>query len=116
MAQATVDLKIGGWQKAFIMRSLTLQQPYNGHHTFEIVVSITQNLQLTNKLMQDILGENAELSITTENDARACKFKGFVDQINTTWTKSGRVLNIKGFSPSIFMDTCLLYTSPSPRD
>lgn len=104
MAQAKVSIKIKGWQKVFIMRSLILQQPFNGHHTFEIVVSIPQTLQLTNELLRDILGEKATLSISTQKD-RVCKFKGFVDQINTSWTNSGRVLNIKGFSPSIFMDT-----------
>ena len=104
MAQATLSINIKGWNKEFIVRSLTLQQPFNGHHTFEIIVAVPKKLQLSNKLLQDILGEDMTLEITTSKD-KVCQFKGFIDQINTTWTGSSRILNFKGFSPSIFLDT-----------
>lgn len=102
MAHASVSYKIEKWQDDFSIRSFSLHQPYNGHHSFDVVALVPDAFNLTTQILKDILGGNVEVSIETEDGS--LKFKGFVDQINTSWTKSGQTLHIKGFSPTIFMD------------
>jgi len=103
MAQATTKYQIGNWPKEdFNIRSCSLYQPFNGHHSFDLVASVPEAFNLTTAILQDILGGKVSISIETE--AGKCQFKGFVDQINTSWTKSGQTLHVKGFSPTIFLD------------
>lgn len=103
MVQIKYSVKINNWQKEFSIRSLNLHQPFNGHHTFDITVVVDESIAITNIILKNLLGESATITIA-EDKKEGCTFKGFVDQINTTWTKSSRILKIKGFSPSIFMD------------
>ncbi|MEM9886191.1 MAG: contractile injection system protein, VgrG/Pvc8 family [Bacteroidota bacterium] len=111
------------WAKnKFAIRSLSLHQPFNGHHVFEVVTSVEKKTKLDNATLASFLGENVVIEIgspaqkeDSKKSEKWIEFHGFIDQINATWTKSGRVLRIKGYSKSILMDAAPVFRTFSEQ-
>lgn len=107
MAQVNVTVDIHGWDQSLVVKNLSLRQSYNQHHTFELLVNPSQDYILSTDKVKAILGEAAIIKLQLKEKGKEhiqCHFRGFVDAIDTTWASQGRVMQIKGYSPSIFMD------------
>jgi type VI secretion system secreted protein VgrG len=105
MTQVKTTIKLAGWSKSLTVNSLSIQQAYNRHHSFELIALLPENYFMRIKRMEELLGDEADIRIKPEKGSKGeVHFKGFVDQANVTWAGESRALRIKGFSPSIFLD------------
>ncbi|MEM8523916.1 MAG: contractile injection system protein, VgrG/Pvc8 family [Bacteroidota bacterium] len=123
--KSTISIKAkSDWAKdKFAIRSLSLHQPFNGHHVFEVVTAVEKDMKLDSTTLASLLGENVVISIESlkqkddsKNSEKWFEFHGFIDQINATWTKSGRVLRVKGYSKSILMDAAPVFRTFSEKN
>ena len=63
MAQATVNIEIKDWDDKLEVRNLSLHQPFNSHHTFELVAPVPADFNLTSETVKKIMGEDAKIEI-----------------------------------------------------
>lgn len=106
MSQVNATIKIDGWDEELAIQTLNLQQAYNQHHVFEVAAAIPEGYGLTVEKIRKALGEQVHLTISSrEKGGAACQFHGFVDQIIPSWSKRGRAIQARGFSPTVFWDS-----------
>ena len=105
MAQVKQSIKIGDIPKEISIRRFILSQIYNQHHRFELISEVPEGEQLTISKLKSMLGESAEITvIAIEDKEQGLVFNGFIDELVPVWAQRGKILHVRGYSPSVFMD------------
>ncbi|MBK8922367.1 MAG: hypothetical protein IPM81_12830 [Saprospirales bacterium] len=108
-------IRLDGWDPNWIFNGLTLRQPYNDHHVFEVSVLVPQpekkavvppSPALQKDALLNLLGKDIEITLSAKGKSGATgTFRGFVDRVTPVWTSKACILRITGYSKTIFMDT-----------
>lgn len=99
-------IRINGVEDPIVADHILIHSPYNSHHKFEIGVPLSQMDSAGISDIKAMLGEKISIKIQSVADRdQQCHFIGVVDEICPVWTSRGRSLIIKGFSPTILLDT-----------
>jgi type VI secretion system secreted protein VgrG len=105
MKIANVNISLPGWDQKLDIETLSINQAHNQHHSFQFSAKIPTDYKLSLEKLRLILGETLKITVDNGSEDGKLTFSGFVDEVIPGWQDSSRILVVKGFSKTVFLDT-----------
>lgn len=110
MKNVNTTILIDGVESPVEASQVKIHSPYHTHHSFEVTVALSLADSVGISDIQAMLGEKITITIQAEAEPdQQGYFIGLVDEILPIWSPQGRFLIIKGFSPTILLDTATVF-------